>query len=664
MLPHSHSHMRTAGAMSAIAGLFLTAVPLAAHAEPAPLSVSQSVTVVVADSNTIDSAEAPLPGAHLTVFRSDDMDTAVTSTVTGNDGTAIITLDNAEDTSYIIDASYPGFTSDGQSWLSRAEFNPMGEAPASVIIDHSFGLVSGTVSGTIDDGAVTDFSGAQLSIFSGSTEVQRVALAADGSFTSGALLTSEDPSLPDESTGGVYSLAFVPTDALQLADEQPDFNPAFSVPSGSASPSSVTVAPRYAFVGSTPAPEPEPTTDPSPEPKPAPETPNVPSEPTNPNKPANPASPAPELTMDPYVPRIPPFTGPSIDVPGNNGQATLQGALNALNSGQFNNLIGLTSESTSPVFITSGTNQVLGVAFPIPDGIVSPTAALLQRGLSRVSLIPNNASNINGVVVAGLPAIGTALQSLQSNRESQLDNQLSAQIAAINSLNVQIAEKNDLLSAINGFLAALPADGCPDLTTTSCASIDASLKIAQSAVLKAQVEDPFTDIRVTTTADFNSARIAADSLVNRIKGEIDSLSNSQQMDMLRVQSLINKRNEAFDVITDFIDKMKDSKSSIIGNMRSEPVSIGTVQWNRGKITGAFNLSQVPAGNHHAILEFKDLGLTVISAVTVPSADATSDAPTLAETGSRVTVPAIAGASLIVLGAFLFMSASKTSRRRA
>lgn len=43
--------------------------------------------------------------------------------------------------------------------------------------------------------------------------------------------------------------------------------------------------------------------------------------------------------------------------------------------------------------------------------------------------------------------------------------------------------------------------------------------------------------------------------------------NSQQMDMLRLQSLGNKRNESFDTMTNFIKKMQDSRSSIIGNMR-------------------------------------------------------------------------------------------------
>ena len=58
-----------------------------------------------------------------------------------------------------------------------------------------------------------------------------------------------------------------------------------------------------------------------------------------------------------------------------------------------------------------------------------------------------------------------------------------------------------------------------------------------------------------------------DGAINKVKGMIDSAGNSQQMDMLRLQSMTNKRNEAFDVMTNFVKKMQESRSSIIGNMR-------------------------------------------------------------------------------------------------
>lgn len=55
--------------------------------------------------------------------------------------------------------------------------------------------------------------------------------------------------------------------------------------------------------------------------------------------------------------------------------------------------------------------------------------------------------------------------------------------------------------------------------------------------------------------------------IENMKSMIDTESNSQQMDMLRLQSLTNKRNEAFDLMTNFIKKMQDNRSSITGNMR-------------------------------------------------------------------------------------------------
>ncbi|QLG42606.1 hypothetical protein HW560_04070 [Paenibacillus sp. E222] len=107
--------------------------------------------------------------------------------------------------------------------------------------------------------------------------------------------------------------------------------------------------------------------------------------------------------------------------------------------------------------------------------------------------------------------IETALLMVQQERTKLLDSQLQTQIQQVQNRNQAIAELNEQLQA-------------------AIQSGDASQ-------------------------------------VQVLKGQIDALSNSQQMDMLRLQSMTNKRNEAFDVMTNFIKKMQDSRSSIIGNMR-------------------------------------------------------------------------------------------------
>lgn len=91
--------------------------------------------------------------------------------------------------------------------------------------------------------------------------------------------------------------------------------------------------------------------------------------------------------------------------------------------------------------------------------------------------------------------------------------------------------------------------------------LESALQAVQSQraqLLENQLKDQLEDVqqRNQQLADLNAQQ-----------GQMDVLSNSQQMDMLRLQSMNSKRNEAFDVMTNFVKKMQDSRSSIIGNMR-------------------------------------------------------------------------------------------------
>jgi len=66
----------------------------------------------------------------------------------------------------------------------------------------------------------------------------------------------------------------------------------------------------------------------------------------------------------------------------------------------------------------------------------------------------------------------------------------------------------------------------------------------------------------------NSATVEANKTdLTSLKNQVDALGNTQQMEMLRLQGMTGKRNEAFDVMTNFIKKMQENRSGIIGNMR-------------------------------------------------------------------------------------------------
>lgn len=131
--------------------------------------------------------------------------------------------------------------------------------------------------------------------------------------------------------------------------------------------------------------------------------------------------------------------------------------------------------------------------------------------VSSASASPiSNISSVTPIDISGMD-IETALMMVQSERTKLLDAQLQTQIQEVQNRNQLIAELNS------------------------------QLQVAQQN--------------------------GDEAAVQKLKGQIDAASNSQQMDMLRLQSMSNKRNEAFEVMTNFIKKMQESRSSIIGNMR-------------------------------------------------------------------------------------------------
>lgn len=139
----------------------------------------------------------------------------------------------------------------------------------------------------------------------------------------------------------------------------------------------------------------------------------------------------------------------------------------------------------------------------------------------------------------------TALLMVQQQRAALLDQQLSSQLNDITSRNQTIAEYNELIGKLYQAKNQSSASYTLDKDTN-----DSLLK--HGAV--AQIKNSYSSQEI-------------DSMISSLRGKIDAMSNSQQMDMLRLQGLTNKRNEAFDVMTNFIKKMQDSRSSIIGNMR-------------------------------------------------------------------------------------------------
>ncbi|QKV51396.1 hypothetical protein [Comamonas antarctica] len=224
-------------------------------------------------------------------------------------------------------------------------------------------------------------------------------------------------------------------------------------------------------------------------------------------------------------------------------------------------------------------------------------------------------SSVAGMSVQGMD-IETTLLAVQSQRASLLENQLRGQLETVTAKNDAISQANEQLTAKRIELAALEASNAGGEASPSdlkllmqqlesvsnfsggddkwiglgqgwgqdggAASNELLTRIKDLGLSNlvepkdidangtmdatgATIKDWMTQIKAIQDRSANIATLKVD--MENLKTGIDSLSNAQQMDMLRLQSLSNKRNEAFDVMTNFMKKMQDNRSGIIGNMR-------------------------------------------------------------------------------------------------
>ncbi|WP_428425236.1 hypothetical protein [Pararhizobium sp.] len=180
------------------------------------------------------------------------------------------------------------------------------------------------------------------------------------------------------------------------------------------------------------------------------------------------------------------------------------------------------------------------------DAIIGGVNNALQNGLPQ-----------GGPLDIGGMDIETALMAVQGERTRLLDIQFQTQVAEVKERNNTVAQLNEVLHGLN----SASGEEKPPLSLND--KFDAGKPDGPTWAEKLQ------EFGVKADANGNGAldKAEIDSAVQHVKGQLDAAGNSQHMDMLRLQSLSNKRNEAFDVMTNFVKKMQDSRSSIIGNMR-------------------------------------------------------------------------------------------------
>lgn len=142
--------------------------------------------------------------------------------------------------------------------------------------------------------------------------------------------------------------------------------------------------------------------------------------------------------------------------------------------------------------------------------------------------------------------IETALMAVQQQRGQLLDQQVKTQIETIQQRNQFLAQLNLLLGKVNNSLIN---------------PVDKQFILDEAT----QNELQANGVQFTRSSSFSKDEMYV--IIERLKSAIDSNNSAQQMDMLRLQSLSNKRTEAMDIMNNTLKKMQESRSSTIGNMR-------------------------------------------------------------------------------------------------
>lgn len=144
----------------------------------------------------------------------------------------------------------------------------------------------------------------------------------------------------------------------------------------------------------------------------------------------------------------------------------------------------------------------------------------------------------------------TALLAVQTARTKTLDDQLSAQISAISARNNRIGELNNLSKTLNEVIDSFGSG--LDQGARVDDDVDARYKVAAASV----------GVALPAEATLAGYKVAAED----IKSLIDSESNTQMMDMLRLQNLTSKRNEGFETMSSVMKKMQDANSAILNSI--------------------------------------------------------------------------------------------------
>lgn len=150
--------------------------------------------------------------------------------------------------------------------------------------------------------------------------------------------------------------------------------------------------------------------------------------------------------------------------------------------------------------------------------------------------------------------LGTLLMMLNIDRVNNLDKQIEDIVNEIQARNALIEDLTFFMSECRSRKAS---DG----------SFNAFTKVkAPSGTSCSELWDDLGPKWSNNTKDKSTKEASWDANINAIKSKIDTLNNDSQMDNIKLQNLLEKRSNSFEMATKVMDTNNQSLQSILRNL--------------------------------------------------------------------------------------------------
>ena len=144
------------------------------------------------------------------------------------------------------------------------------------------------------------------------------------------------------------------------------------------------------------------------------------------------------------------------------------------------------------------------------------------------------------------------LVNVSKKRAVTVEGEINPLATRIRSRNTLMDQLGEALASLSSAQASFASDDAGSKTTTVSFSSNAIL--AMKACGK------------TVTSSQSLSKSQVEEYVQLVKSKIDSCNNQSQTDMTRLQSLVDRRDQAFSAATEMMTNVSDTRGNLISNI--------------------------------------------------------------------------------------------------